>query len=213
MTEVAGTHRPLKILSRGASMSEQDRRSHRHRQNALVIDWRMSPRSANLRPALVIKGKDGKNRESWRAAATARLPACRSRSIISFEPGSKVNAGDVHHPHLDQQRQDARHHGRSAARGGAVRSASSPRIMRSSRKISGDDSVRARLQEQATRGRSFLTREGAEPVEYLIPKRQAHPSAGRRRRGEGGLHRRTANPAPHDILAIKGVRRNLPPIW
>src|ERR1700721_2900778 len=59
----------------------------------LGIDWRMSPRSANLRPALVIKGKDGKIAKLARGGdARYMLPV---ESIISFEPGAKVNAGDV----------------------------------------------------------------------------------------------------------------------
>ena len=59
----------------------------------LVIDWRLSPRSANLRPAIVIKGKDGKPAKiSTGADARYLLPV---DAILSVDQGATINAGDI----------------------------------------------------------------------------------------------------------------------
>ena len=70
--------------------------------------------------------------------------------------------------------------------------------------ISGTVQFGARLQEQAAHRRSCRSEEGAEPVEYLIPKRKhIHLQDGDVI--EKGEYIVDGNPAPHDILAIKGV--------
>ena len=59
----------------------------------MVMDWRMNTRSSSLKPALVIKGKDGKILKLARGGdARYLLPV---DSIIGSDPGSKVKAGDI----------------------------------------------------------------------------------------------------------------------
>ncbi|MBP0574927.1 hypothetical protein J8J27_29875, partial [Mycobacterium tuberculosis] len=59
----------------------------------VVIDWRTSTRTSDLKPSLIIKGPDGK---------IARLPrggearyALPVDAILSADPGSTIKAGDV----------------------------------------------------------------------------------------------------------------------
>src|SRR5918994_7011187 len=59
----------------------------------VVIDWRTSGRGADLRPAIVVKGKDGKVMKVARGGEARYTLAVDA--ILSVDPGSKVKAGDV----------------------------------------------------------------------------------------------------------------------
>ena len=87
----------------------------------VVIDWRTPRGSADLRPAIVIKGKDGKIGKLARGGEARYLLPGRGdhlgRSGRQGEGRRRARA------YPDRKRQDARHHRRSAARGGAVRGA------------------------------------------------------------------------------------------
>ena len=198
MTEVAGAI-GFEDLVEGASMSEQIDEATGIAKR-LVIDWRMSPRSANLRPALVIKGKDGKIAKVARGGdARYMLPV---DSIISFEPGSKVNAGDV------ITRISINSAKTRDITGGLPRVAELFEARRPK-----DHAIIAEISGTIQFGRDFKNKqrvsivpyeEGAEPVEYLIPKsKHIHLQDGDV--VEKGDYIVDGNPAPHDILAIKGV--------
>ena len=139
LTEIDGVI-GFEDLVEGVSMSEQVDEATGIAKR-IVIDWRSTPRTAGLKPALVIKGKDGK---------IAKLPrGGDARYLLSVEVDHFVRAGRDgargrrHRAYLDQQRQDPRHHGRSAARGGAVRGASAEGS-RDHRRNLGHGAVRAR---------------------------------------------------------------------
>jgi DNA-directed RNA polymerase subunit beta' len=198
MTEVAGTI-GFEDLVEGASMSEQIDEATGIAKR-LVIDWRMSPRSASLRPALVIKGKDGKIAKVARGGdARYMLPV---ESIISFEPGAKVNAGDV------ITRISINSAKTRDITGGLPRVAELFEARRPK-----DHAIIAEISGTIQFGRDFKNKqrvsivpyeEGAEPVEYLIPKsKHIHLQDGDV--VEKGDYIVDGNPAPHDILAIKGV--------
>ncbi|MGD0719540.1 MAG: DNA-directed RNA polymerase subunit beta' [Roseiarcus sp.] len=198
MTEVAGTI-GFEDLVEGASMSEQIDEATGIAKR-LVIDWRMSPRSASLRPALVIKGKDGKIAKLARGGdARYMLPV---ESIISFEPGSQVNAGDV------ITRISINSAKTRDITGGLPRVAELFEARRPK-----DHAIIAEISGTIQFGRDFKNKqrisivpyeEGAEPVEYLIPKsKHVHLQDGDV--VEKGDYIVDGNPAPHDILAIKGV--------
>jgi DNA-directed RNA polymerase subunit beta' len=198
MTEVAGAI-GFEDLVEGASMSEQIDEATGIAKR-LVIDWRMSPRSASLRPALVIKGKDGKVAKLARGGdARYMLPV---DSIISFEPGSKVNAGDV------ITRISINSAKTRDITGGLPRVAELFEARRPK-----DHAIIAEISGTIQFGRDFKNKqrvsivpyeEGAEPVEYLIPKsKHIHLQDGDV--VEKGDYIVDGNPAPHDILAIKGV--------
>src|SRR5271163_2656059 len=91
LTEIDGVI-GFEDLAEGASMSEQIDESTGIAKR-LVIDWRSTPRNAGLKPAMVIKGKDGKIAKLPRGGDARYLLSVDS--IISFEPGATVRAGDV----------------------------------------------------------------------------------------------------------------------
>src|SRR5271167_1179533 len=166
----------------------------------IVIDWRSSPRTASLKPALVIKGKDGKIVKVPRGGdARYALPV---ESIISYEPGAQVHSGDV----------IARISINSAKTrditGGLPRVAELFEARRPK-----DHAIIAEISGTIRFGKDFKNKqrltiepseEGAEAVEYLIPKsKHIHLQDGDVI--EKGEYIVDGNPAPHDILAIKGV--------
>ena len=144
LTEIDGVI-GFEDLIEGASMSEQIDEATGIAKR-IVIDWRSSPRTAGLKPALVIKGKDGKIVKLPRGGdARYVLPVEFDHFVRAGREGAR---GRRHRAHLDQQRQDARHHRRSAARGGAVRGAPAEGS-RDHRRDLRHGAVRQGLQEQA----------------------------------------------------------------
>jgi DNA-directed RNA polymerase subunit beta' len=198
LTEVDGLI-GFEDLTEGASMSEQIDEATGIAKR-IVIDWRSSPRTAGLKPALVIKGKDGKLVKLPRGGdARYLLPV---ESIISFEPGAQVYAGDV----------IARISINSAKTrditGGLPRVAELFEARRPK-----DHAIIAEISGTVQFGKDFKNKqrltivpseEGADPVEYLIAKsKHIHLQDGDVI--EKGEYIVDGNPAPHDILAIKGV--------
>ena len=198
LTEIDGVV-GFEDLVEGSSMSEQVDEATGIAKR-IVTDWRSTPRTAGLKPALVIKGKDGKIAKLPRGGdARYLLPV---ESIISFEPGASVRAGDV----------IARISINSAKTrditGGLPRVAELFEARRPK-----DHAIIAEISGTVRFGRDFKNKqrlsiepseEGAEPVEYLIPKsKHIHLQDGDVI--EKGEYIVDGNPAPHDILAIKGV--------
>ncbi len=198
LTEIDGVV-AFEDLIEGASMSEQIDEATGIAKR-LVIDFRSTPRTASLKPAIVIKGKDGKVIKLPRGAdARYLLPV---DSIISFEPGSKVRAGDA----------VARISVSSAKTrditGGLPRVAELFEARRPK-----DHAIIAEISGTIQFGRDFKNKqrvtiqpneEGVEPVEYLIPKAK-HIQLQDGDVIEKGEYIVDGNPAPHDILAVKGV--------
>jgi DNA-directed RNA polymerase subunit beta' len=198
MTEVEGTI-GFEDLVEGASISEAIDEATGIAKR-VVIDWRMSQRSMSLKPALVIKGKDGKIVKLARGGdARYLLPV---DSIISFEQGSHVNAGDI----------IARTSMESAKTrditGGLPRVAELFEARRPK-----DHAIIAEISGTVKFGKDYKSKtritiephdEGADPAEYFIPKgKHIHLQDGDV--VEKGDYIVDGNPAPHDILAIKGV--------
>ncbi|HVY21295.1 MAG TPA: DNA-directed RNA polymerase subunit beta', partial [Bauldia sp.] len=167
----------------------------------VVIDWRANPRSSDLKPAIVVKGKDAKARKSGRGGAEARylLPV---ETILSVEPGSEVKAGDVlaRIPMESAKTRDIT--------GGLPRVAELFEARRPK-----DHAIIAEMGGTIRFGRDYKNKrriivdpaeEGAEAVEYLIAKgKPFHLQEGDV--VEKGDYIVEGNPAPHDILAIKGI--------
>jgi DNA-directed RNA polymerase subunit beta' len=165
----------------------------------VVIDWRGSARTADLKPALVVQGPDGKPAKLPRGSeARYMLPA---EAIIGYGPGDKIKAGDVL----------ARVSSESAKTrditGGLPRVAELFEARRPK-----DAAIIAEKTGTITFGRDYKNKrrlslsphDGSEAVEYLIPKgKHIHLQDGDV--VEVGDFIVDGNPAPHDILAIKGV--------
>jgi DNA-directed RNA polymerase subunit beta' len=198
LTEMEGTV-DFEDLVEGVSVSER-RDESTGITNSVIIDWRASPRGADLRPAMVIKDKKGKVAKLSRGAeARYLLPV---DAILSVEPGHQVMAGDVlaRIPTESAKTRDIT--------GGLPRVAELFEARRPK-----DHAIIAEVSGTVQLGRDYKNKrritivpEGGsqEPVEYLIPKGR-HLAVQDGDRIEKGEFLLDGHPAPHDILAIKGV--------
>jgi DNA-directed RNA polymerase subunit beta' len=165
----------------------------------VVIDWRGSARSAELRPAMVVNGTDGKILKLARGGdARYILPV---EGIISVDPGHQIKAGDV----LARVSTDSAK--TRDITGGLPRVAELFEARRPK-----DAAIIAEKSGTIAFGRDYKNKrrvtlnphDGSEPVEHLIPKgKHIHLQDGDV--VEVGDYILDGNPAPHDILAIKGV--------
>ncbi len=213
MTEVDGTV-GFEDLNEGASMVETIDEATGIAKR-IVSDWRMSQRSASLRPAVVLKGKDGKIIKLPRGGdARYMLPV---DSIITVEPGAHIKGGDIL-ARISMESAKTRDITGGLPRVAELFEARRPKDHAIIAEISGtvqfgkDYKNKQRLSiiphpkgESARTGLPVTAdEEGGEPVEYLIPKgKHIHLQDGDV--VEKGDYIVDGNPAPHDILAIKGV--------
>jgi DNA-directed RNA polymerase subunit beta' len=198
LTEVDGTV-DFEDLVEGASMREQTDEV-KGTTNRVVIDWRASPRGADLKPAIVIKDDSGKPVKVARGGdARYLLPV---DAILSVEPGAPVKAGDVlaRIPVASARTGDIT--------GGLPRVAELFEARRPK-----DHAILAEISGTVEIGKDYKGKqrviirpddEEQPPVEYLIPrgKSLAVQHGDRIERGDFVYD---GHPAPHDILAIKGV--------
>jgi DNA-directed RNA polymerase subunit beta' len=164
----------------------------------VVADWRTSQRSDGLKPAITIKRGDAVVKLDRGGEARYLLSV---DAVIAVEPGEKVAPGDVlaRIPLESAKTKDIT--------GGLPRVAELFEARRPK-----DHAIIAEIDGTIKFGRDYKNKrriiiepaDGAEPVEYLIPKgKPFHLQEGDSiERGEYILD---GNPAPHDILAIKGI--------
>ncbi|HWM49260.1 MAG TPA: DNA-directed RNA polymerase subunit beta' [Xanthobacteraceae bacterium] len=198
LTEVEGTI-GFEDLVEGQSMTEQLDESTGIAKR-MVTDWRTSSRAADLRPAIVIKGKDGKILKLARGGDARYQLAVDA--ILSVDLGGKVKAGDViaRIPTESAKTRDIT--------GGLPRVAELFEARRPK-----ESAVIAEISGTVRFGKDYknkrrITIEPAnkdeEAREYLIPKgKHIHLQDGDII--EKGDYLLDGNPAPHDILAVKGV--------
>src|ERR671914_71056 len=196
LTEVDGTI-GYEDLVDGASMIESMDESTGIAKR-VVIDWRSTARTADLRPAIVIQNKDKIAKLARGGDARYLLPV---DAIIAVDPGQKVKAGDIltRIPTESAKTRDIT--------GGLPRVAELFEARRPK-----DAAIIAEKSGTIQFGRDYKNKrrltlnphDGSEPVEYLIPKgKHIHLQDGDV--VEVGDFIVDGNPAPHDILAIKGV--------
>ena len=168
--------------------------------NRVIIDWRSNQRGSSLKPAIVVKGKDGKVQKLARGGEARYLLSVDA--VLSVDPGAKVTAGDVlaRIPLESAKTRDIT--------GGLPRVAELFEARRPK-----DHAIIAEISGRVEFGRDYKNKrrirvvpqeDGAEAVEYLIPKGKHLPV----QEGdfiEKGEYIMDGNPAPHDILDIKGV--------
>ncbi len=198
LTEVDGIV-DFEDLVEGASMSETVDESTGIAKR-MVIDWRLNQRSATLKPAIVMKGADGKVLKLLRGGeARYSLPV---DAILNVEPGSKIKAGDII-ARISMESAKTRDITGGLPRVAELFEARRPKDHAIIAEISGTVQF-GRDYKNKTRISIVPHEEGAEPVEYLIPKgKHIHLQDGDI--VEKGDYIVDGNPAPHDILAIKGV--------
>ncbi len=165
-----------------------------------VIDWRSTPRGIDLKPAIIIKDKNGEIAKLSRGGDARFMLSVDA--ILSVQPGSKVSQGDVlaRVPLESAKTKDIT--------GGLPRVAELFEARRPK-----DHAIIAEIDGTIRFGRDYKNKrrimiepaeDGVEPAEYLIPKgKPFHLQDGDYI--EKGDYILDGNPAPHDILAIKGV--------
>ena len=169
--------------------------------NRVIMDWRASPRGQDLKPAVVIKeGKGGKNVKLARGGdARSLLPV---DAVLSVDRHAKVKAGDVlaRIPVASAKSADIT--------GGLPRVAELFEARRPK-----DHAIIAEISGTVEFGKDYKNKqriairpddENEAPVEYLIP-RGKNLAVQHGDRVEKGDFVYDGHPAPHDILAIKGV--------
>ncbi len=188
-------------LVEGQSMSEILDESTGIAKRA-VIDWRTGSGRGqqDLRPAIVIKGKDGKVLKLARGGEARYQLAVDA--ILSVDPGSKMKAGDViaRMPSESAKTRDIT--------GGLPRVAElfEARRPKEAAIIAEELGIVRFGRDYKNKRRLTIepTDKDAEPREYLIPKgKHIHLQDGDPI--EKGDYIVEGNPAPHDILAVKGV--------
>jgi DNA-directed RNA polymerase subunit beta' len=186
-------------LIEGASVREQTDEM-KGTSNRVIVDWRASPRGAELKPAIVIKDSKSKPIKVARGGDARYLLSVDA--VLSVDRGSEVKAGDVlaRIPTASAKSGDIT--------GGLPRVAELFEARRPK-----DHAILADISGTIEFGKDYKNKqritikpddESAEPVEYLIPrgKSLAVQHGDRVERGDFVYD---GNPAPHDILAIKGV--------
>ncbi|VAV88756.1 DNA-directed RNA polymerase beta' subunit [hydrothermal vent metagenome] len=168
--------------------------------NRVVVDWRSSPRGADLKPAIVVKDKKGEVIKLKRGGEARYLLSVDA--ILSVDPDAQVKGGDIL--------------ARIPLEGAKTRDITGglPRVAElfEARKPK-DNAVIAEISGRIEFGRDYKNKrrisivpddDKLEPAVYLIPKGKHLPV----QEGdyiEKGEYLLDGNPAPHDILAIKGV--------
>jgi DNA-directed RNA polymerase subunit beta' len=166
----------------------------------VVIDWRTSGRGQDLRPAIVVLGRDGKPLKLSRGGDARYQLAVDA--VISVDPDSKVKAGDVI-ARIPTESAKTRDITGGLPRVAELFEARRPKEAAIIAEVSG--TVRfGRDYKNKRRLTIEPSEKGVEAVEYLIPKgKHIHLQDGDVI--EKGDFIVEGNPAPHDILAIKGV--------
>jgi DNA-directed RNA polymerase subunit beta' len=198
MTEANG-HVEYEDLVEGLSVAEQTDESTGI-TNRVVVDTKGNVRGEHLKPAIVIKDGKGKLIKLNRGTdARYMLPA---NAILSVDPNAGVKAGDVL-ARIPLESAKTRDITGGLPRVAELFEARRPKDHAIIAEVSGRVEF-GRDYKNKRRIRIVPTDESLEPIEYLIPKGKHLPV----QEGdfiEKGEYILDGNPAPHDILAIKGV--------
>jgi DNA-directed RNA polymerase subunit beta' len=199
LTEVDGVADFADLLD-GVSVKEQTDEM-KGTTNRVIVDWRASPRGTDLKPSIMIKeSKGGKPvRVSRGVDARYLLPV---DAILSVEPFAKVKAGDV-----------LARSPLSGAKSGDI-TGGLPRVAELfEARRPKDNAIIAEISGLVEFGKDYKNKqritikpddENAESKEYLIPRGKSL-AVQHGDRIEKGDFVYDGHPAPHDILAIKGV--------
>ncbi|MFA9442099.1 MAG: DNA-directed RNA polymerase subunit beta', partial [Hyphomicrobium sp.] len=198
LTEVSGKV-DFEDLIDGASVREQTDEM-KGTTNRVIIDWRASPRSADLKPAVVIKDGKGKPIKVARGGDARYLLAVDA--ILSVVPGTQVKAGDV-----------LARIPTAAAKSGDI-TGGLPRVAELfEARRPKDHAIIAEISGTIEFGKDYKNKQRIiikpdddkeEPAEYLIARGKSL-AVQHGDRVEKGEFVYDGHPAPHDILAIKGV--------
>ncbi|MGE4246503.1 MAG: DNA-directed RNA polymerase subunit beta', partial [Parvibaculaceae bacterium] len=198
MTEAEGTVEFEDVVE-GVSVNEVTEESTGI-TNRVIVDWRSSPRGSDLKPAIVIRDGKGKPVKLSRGGEARYLLSVEA--ILSVEPGTRVKAGDVL-ARIPLESAKTRDITGGLPRVAELFEARRPKDHAIIAEISGTVQF-GRDYKNKRRIRIVPDEAELEPIEYLIPKGKHLPvqEGDHIEKGEFILD---GHPAPHDILAIKGV--------
>jgi DNA-directed RNA polymerase subunit beta' len=198
LTERAGTVK-YEDLVEGVSLKEVTDESTGI-SNKVVLDWRSNTRGSDLRPAISVRDKKGEVIKLANKSDARYLLAVDA--VLSVEDGAEVREGDLL--------------ARIPTEGAKTRDITGglPRVAElfEARKPK-DHAIIAEADGWIEFGKDYKNKrrvilkpkeEGAEPIEYLIPKGK-HVAVAEGDFIEKGDYILDGNPAPHDILRIRGV--------
>ncbi|MBU6372732.1 MAG: DNA-directed RNA polymerase subunit beta' [Alphaproteobacteria bacterium] len=198
ITEVAGRVRFEDLIDNVSARDEFDEETGI--SSKVVIDWRSSPKGADLRPAIVIVDADGTPmRLSNKSEARYMLPV---GAILSVADGDDAKPGQ------DLARITTGGAKTRDITGGLPRVAELFEARRPK-----DHAVIAEADGRVEFGRDYKSKrrlrivpedESAEPIEYMIPKGK-HIAVQEGDFVKKGDYLLDGNPAPQDILSILGV--------
>ncbi len=165
----------------------------------VVIDWRGTARTADLKPAMLVLDKDGKPMKLPRGSdARYFLPV---DAIIGYDPGATVKAGDIL-ARVSTDSAKTRDITGGLPRVAELFEARKPKENAIIAKVSGR--VVFGKDYKAKRKIGIQPEDGGEIVEYLVPKSKVIDVQ------EGDYVKRGDNliggsPDPHDILEVLGI--------
>ncbi len=186
-------------LIEGASVREKTDEM-KGTSNRVIVDWRTSPRGNELKPAIIVKDSKGKPIKVARGGDARYLLSVDA--VLSVDRGTEVKAGDV-----------LARIPTAAAKSGDI-TGGLPRVAELfEARRPKDHAILAEISGTVEFGKDYKNKqrihikpddETKESAEYLIPrgKSLAVQHGDRIERGDFVYD---GNPAPHDILAIKGV--------
>ena len=197
VTEVAGTVQYEDLVENASVIETADESTGITKR--VVIDYRTNMRSADLKPAIVIMDAKGKILKLPRGGeARYLLPV---DAILSVDPGSKIKAGDIL-ARIPLESAKTRDITGGLPRVAELFEARRPKEAAIIAETSG--TIQFGRDYKNKRRISLIPDDGSDPVEYLVPKgKHIYLQAGDV--VEKGDYIVDGNPAPHDILAIKGV--------
>ena len=197
LTEVDGKTQ-FEDLVEGASVKETSDEATGITKR-VVMDWRTSTRSADLKPSIVVQGPDGKILKPAKGGEARYQLA--PEAILSVSPGSEVKAGDVL-ARIPTESAKTRDITGGLPRVAELFEARRPKDAAIIAEVSG--TVQFGKDYKNKRRITLIPSDAGDPVEYLIPKGK-HIQLQDGDVVEQGDYIVDGNPAPHDILAIKGV--------
>ncbi|WP_406853937.1 DNA-directed RNA polymerase subunit beta' [Alsobacter sp. KACC 23698] len=165
----------------------------------VVTDWRTNTRSADLRPAITLQDGKGKVLKLPRGGeARYLLPV---DAIIAADPGQQIKAGDIV-ARISMESAKTRDITGGLPRVAELFEARRPKEAAIIAEKSG--TIQFGRDYKNKRRITLTPADGSETVEYLVPKGK-HIYLQDGDVVEKGDYIVDGNPAPHDILAIKGV--------
>ena len=165
-----------------------------------VVDWKQQPKGSDLRPRITLRDESGEVIQLTNDSEARYFLSVDA--ILSVESGSRVNAGDVL-ARIPRETAKTRDITGGLPRVAELFEARKPKDFA----IISEGAGRVEFGKDYKAKRRILVHpeeNGAEPVEYLLPKGK-HVSVQEGDYVERGDPLMDGNPVPHDILRVMGV--------